>query len=63
MTREESKYCEECKHCKSIYKNIWNNYEVKCWYYPNQNGLNHGSEAIYFCNHKKLKKEKKENVK
>jgi hypothetical protein len=61
MTREESKYCEECKHCRAIYKDAWGSYEVVCWFGPN--GLSGTSKAIYFCNHKKLKKEKKENVK
>ena len=58
MTREESKFCEECMRCKAIIKNGWGEYEVKCWFAPML--LDY---AVYYCKHKKLKKEKKENVK
>lgn len=54
MTREESKYCEECVRCKAITKNGWGQYEVKCWFAPIL-----PDHAVYHCKHKKLKKEKK----
>lgn len=56
MTREESKYCEECKHCQLI--------ERTCHYYVYCSKRVHCfDDAVVYCRHKKLKKEKKENVK
>lgn len=58
MKYEETKYCEECSRCKTISKNGIGDYEVKCWFAPMI-----PQHAVYYCKHKKLKKEKKENVK
>ena len=58
MKYEETKYCEECTRCKTISKNGFGQYEVKCWCAPML-----PDNAVYYCKHKKLKKEKKENVK
>ena len=58
MKYEETKYCEECTRCKNISKNGFGQYEGKCWFAPML-----PDQAVYYCKHKKLKKEKKENVK
>ena len=52
MKYEETKYCEECSRCKTITKNGWGQYEVKCWFAPMI-----PDHAVYYCKHKKLKKE------
>lgn len=53
MTREESKYCEGCKHCINIQMQRFegDRYKVYC-----QIGHTTHYEAIAYCKHKKLKK-------
>ena len=60
MTREESKYCEGCKHCISIQMQRFEGgkYKVHC-----QIGNKTHYEAIAYCKKKKLKKEKIKNAK
>ena len=54
MTREASKYCEECKHCKVIREVYTSDFYVSCKkeYYRFQ-------EPVTYCKYKKLKKRRK----
>ena len=54
MTREESKYCEECKYCIDIRKinSTW--IRVYCKKEKYDHSIDDG---ILYCNKKKLKKE------
>ena len=58
MTREESKFCEECKHCKEIhYDPHYKTYVVDC-----DEGLtNYRSifNPIIYCARKKPKRKKR----
>ena len=60
MTREESKYCEECKYCIDIRRmnSVWTRVYCKKEKYGRSI-----DDGILYCSRKKLKKEKKENVK
>ena len=55
MTREESKYCEECKYCITIRRinSTWT--KVYCKIEKYGRGIEDG---ILYCSKKKLKKEK-----
>ena len=53
MTREETKFCEECKNCKLI-EYAYCTYWVQC-----NKRLRHFDDAVIYCKYKKLKKEKK----
>lgn len=52
MTREETKYCEECKNCKLIEGVV--SYYVHC-----SRRIHRFDDAVVYCKYKKLKKEKK----
>lgn len=52
MTREEAKYCEECKYCQHIEK--MTGYWVKC-----DQRYHIFNDPVIYCRYKKLKKEKK----
>jgi hypothetical protein len=60
MTREESKYCEECKYCIDIRRMNSACTRVHCKKAKYSSSIDDG---ILYCSKKKLKKEKKENVK
>ena len=58
MTREESKFCEECKHCTSIhYDPDFKTYIVDC----NQGLMNNKliCDPMIYCARKKIKKKKR----
>lgn len=60
MTREASKYCEECKYCKEIsYDNFYNTCTVIC--NEGLGGIGIHYDAVMYCKRKKIKKKKKEN--
>lgn len=52
MTREDTKYCEECKNCKLI-EYVTSHY-VHC-----SKRTYRFDDAVIYCKYKKLKKEKK----
>ena len=58
MTREESKYCEECKHCAEIHYDTihYRTYIVDC----DEGLMNHKliSNPIIYCARKKIRKKK-----
>jgi hypothetical protein len=58
MTREESKYCEECKYCISIHdmNSVLPWFRVYCKKEKYDYSIDDG---IIYCSKKKLKKEKK----
>ena len=57
MTREESKFCEECKHCARIhYDPDFETYIVDC----NKGLMNHKliCDPMIYCARKKIKNKK-----
>lgn len=54
MTRDASKYCEECKHCKKIREMYISEFYVSC-----KKEYFRFKEPVIYCKYKKLKKEKK----
>ena len=57
MTREESKFCEECKYCAEIYYDThYKTYIVDC----DERLMNHSLKSCptVYCARKKIKKKK-----
>ena len=57
MNREETKFCEECKHCERIVKIFGNTHYIQCSQRPRV-----FDNPVIYCKYKKIKKEKN-NVK
>lgn len=54
MNREETKFCEECKHCEQIVRWGGENHYIQC-----KHKTNIFYEPVVYCKYKKIKKEKK----
>ena len=54
MTKEETKFCEECKNCQLIEYSY-----ASYWIHCSKRLHNIFDDAVIYCKYKKLKKEKK----